>query len=264
LTKGEAVRLVNAWIGVSGGYLGSFGYASHDEFWLMHCDVDVSTNDFDGSTRECFIDTLLSVPPDSQANALRAILDEYPPEDRPAEPENPRFRTPAFHQEIQRWISRLEGDHGVVAVELPGSPEMVQAALDDAELLLRSPGGPQRAVDRVHTALHGYLRAMCVEAQVDVADRPSLTACFKRLRQDHPALADLALNGRETSRLGTAMAGIVDALEPIRNNRSAAHPNPELLGPAEAVLAINAASSLLAYLEVKRKTMTLNGEEEPF
>ena len=40
------------------------------------------------------------------------------------------------------------------------------------------------------------------------------------------------------------MAQIVDALNPVRNEKTLAHPNP-LLGEAEAMLAINAIRTLL-------------------
>lgn len=60
LTRKEISRLVYNWIGVEGGYLGSFSYASHDRFWLEVCDQAVSTGAFPGTTRECFEATLLA------------------------------------------------------------------------------------------------------------------------------------------------------------------------------------------------------------
>nr|MBA3430167.1 hypothetical protein [Actinomycetota bacterium] len=54
LSRKEVGRLVYNWIGVDGGYLGSFSYSRHDRFWLETCDVGVSTAGFAGTTRECF------------------------------------------------------------------------------------------------------------------------------------------------------------------------------------------------------------------
>ncbi|MGF1617098.1 MAG: abortive infection family protein [Acidimicrobiia bacterium] len=46
-------------------------------------------------------------------------------------------------------------------------------------------------------------------------------------------------------------AAVIDALGPIRNKWSMAHPNEDLLEPGEATLVINVARSLLRYLADK-------------
>jgi hypothetical protein len=43
----------------------------------------------------------------------------------------------------------------------------------------------------------------------------------------------------------------MDALNPIRNNASIAHPNQDLLEKEEALLVINVARTLLHYLDSK-------------
>jgi len=50
-----------------------------------------------------------------------------------------------------------------------------------------------------------------------------------------------------------SMASILDALNPVRNNASVAHPNEELVGDSEAVLVINTVRTMLSYLESKRR-----------
>jgi hypothetical protein len=47
------------------------------------------------------------------------------------------------------------------------------------------------------------------------------------------------------------MSTIVDALQPMRNRASLAHANEQLLCREDAVLAINAARSLIHYLDAK-------------
>jgi hypothetical protein len=49
------------------------------------------------------------------------------------------------------------------------------------------------------------------------------------------------------------MATIVDALNPLRNKASLAHPTEELLADAEAMLVINAVRTLVHYLEKKMR-----------
>jgi hypothetical protein len=52
------------------------------------------------------------------------------------------------------------------------------------------------------------------------------------------------------------MATILDALNPVRNNASMAHPTSALIGEAEAVLVINTVRTLLTYLEAKQRQAT--------
>lgn len=49
------------------------------------------------------------------------------------------------------------------------------------------------------------------------------------------------------------MANIMDALNPLRNKGSIAHPNMSLMGNDEGVLVINRVRTLRGYLEAKRR-----------
>lgn len=250
LTYSEIGTIVYDWIGVDGGYLGDFTYAKHDRFWrqLAGLHVDTASN---SPTRQCFEDTLASVDPGTQAAALREILVLYPPLDEP-DPENPRFRSAATHTKILGWISRLETGTATVGVALASPSGLVQRALNDADALLAS-SGPQSAVDRVHTALHGYLHSLCEEENIVVGgDRPTLNQLFKALRDNHSALANLGSREDDIRKMLGSMATILDVLNPIRNNASVAHPNEDLVGPAEAVLVINLVRTMLGYLEQRR------------
>jgi hypothetical protein len=48
-----------------------------------------------------------------------------------------------------------------------------------------------------------------------------------------------------------SMSAILDALNPVRNRASVAHPNPSLLEQSEAMLVVNAARTILHYLDAK-------------
>lgn len=251
LTRKEVGRLVHNWIGVDGGYLGNFSYARHDQFWMEVCDVQVDTAAFPGPTRACFEATLFEASAKDQSAVLRTILEDYPPLAKP-DPEHPKFRSPALHREIKGWISRLETGQVAVEVEIELVSDVVRRALDDAAILLRT-SGPQSAVDRVHTVMHGYLHTLCDEAKISVGDRPTMNQLFKALRVAHPALADVGIRAEDVNRVLGSMATILDALNPVRNNASVAHPNQQLLGEAEATLVINTVRTLLNYLEDKRR-----------
>lgn len=251
LTRKEIGRLVYNWIGVDGGYLGSFSYAKHDRFWLEVCDLSVGTAAYAGTTRECFEDTLFQLAPRDQAAVLRAILEDYPPLEAP-DPDQPKFRTEKLHREILSWISRLETGTTSVEVALLSASETVRRALDDADNLMRT-SGPQSAVDRVHTAMHGYLLSLCDDAGIAHGARPTMNQLFKALRAEHPSLRILGARGGDVAKMLGSMASILDALNPVRNNASMAHPNTALVGEAEAILVINTVRTLLTYFEAKQR-----------
>lgn len=50
------------------------------------------------------------------------------------------------------------------------------------------------------------------------------------------------------------MSAILDALNPVRNRASVAHPNATLLAQAEAMLVVNATRTILHYLDAKLST----------
>jgi hypothetical protein len=106
-------------------------------------------------------------------------------------------------------------------------------------------------VDRIHTALHGYLEATCDTAGLVHPNRASLTQLFKLLRTGHPKLANLGPRDKEVERVLFACAAIFDAMNTLRNQASVAHPNRNLLDEPEARLIINTGRTLLNYLNAK-------------
>ena len=254
LSRNEADRLVRNWIGVDAGYLGypdssRFSYPSHDDFWMNTCGVDADTKGFAGTTRECFIDTLARVSPDQQVAVLEAILERFPVID-PADPVLPSLRRPNFKMVIEGWVTRIRGTKGLGHTALLSAADEVRAALADADKL-----GPSRSVDRIHTAMHGYLHQLCVDATitVDSAD-PTMAKLLKVLRQNHPALVDGSDGAGQLAKVLQGMAQILDVLNPIRNHHSPAHPRAELLDEAEAELVCDTVRVLLRYLERRLHT----------
>jgi hypothetical protein len=127
---------------------------------------------------------------------------------------------------------------------------VVARALADAEALLRTSGATS-GVARVHTALHGYLISVCDDFEISYPERPTMPQLLRRLRQEHPAFYDLGPRANDIERVLNSSATILDALNPLRNQASVAHPNPRLLDTDEAWLVINVARSLLAYFGAK-------------
>lgn len=127
---------------------------------------------------------------------------------------------------------------------------IVEKALYDAQRLLES-SGPASAVDRAHTALHGYLLEVCSRAAIEPSRESGVTGALKALRQEHPAFQVTGPGGDEARRVVQALATIVDATNTLRNRASLAHANLRLLDEAEAILMVNCVRTLLHYLDAK-------------
>jgi hypothetical protein len=139
-----------------------------------------------------------------------------------------------------------------VAVPTPTptrTSDALERALAEVERALAD-GRPAVAVDRVHTALHAYLRGVAESAGLVPAADTGIVELFRMLRTAHPGLQAAGPRAAEITRILQAIATIVDALNPLRNRASLAHPPEEALLPdAEAMLVINAVRTLLHYLE---------------
>ena len=109
-------------------------------------------------------------------------------------------------------------------------------------------GRAPAAVDRLHTALHGYLRGLAASANVIHKEREEVTGLFSRLRESHPGLAELR-GDSESTKILRSFATIIDSLNKQRNSSSLAHPTATLLDDPEAVLYVNSCQTFLSYLD---------------
>jgi Abortive infection C-terminus len=245
MTRQEIAKLINRYIGVSGGYLGDFTYRTHYDFYTEYCDLHYETSRMPGTTRARFEAILIGESPANQARIIRGVLAKYPPIGDVQE-----GRTQALHDEFQAIAARLDGACPVGSVTPRITSAVVERAINDAERLLNTEGATS-AVDRLHTALHGYLRAVCEDASIAYTDGMMMSGLFSLIRSQHPAFNALGPRSQEITQILRSMSGIMDALNPIRNQASVAHPNRELLGTAEASLVINTSRTILHYLNMK-------------
>jgi hypothetical protein len=130
------------------------------------------------------------------------------------------------------------------------SSEVVLRAITDAQHLIYSSGAVS-AVDRVHTALHGYFKKICDLESIPYSKDPSLTELFKQIRLQHPIFVANFNSSDEIKRLFGALGTIIDSLNTIRNRASVAHPNENLLDESEALLVINCVRTVMHYLDCK-------------
>lgn len=175
------------------------------------------------------------------------------------------YNTANAASEISQTLSETCSHYArfiVVGLETNSAPEpvttptmqvtsqTVERALLDAELLIRARDAIS-GVDRVHTAFHGYLRAVVVKMGIEPDRDANTTQLFKVIRENYPAFSGSLAKDEEVTKILRATAAILDALNPIRNRASIAHPNENLIDEPEAMLVINTTRTLLHYLNAK-------------
>jgi hypothetical protein len=158
--------------------------------------------------------------------------------------------------ELNKYIRFIVVELSIDEPELVPQPipeltnDTIKIALQDSQNLLYT-SGASSAVDRIHTALHGYLKALCVESSIVISEQPSITELFKAMRTNHPIFDSINTGAEETKKIFGALATIVDSLNTLRNNSSIAHPNEIILSEEEAILAINSARTIFNYINSK-------------
>lgn len=248
LTKPEIYAVTNGYIGVESGYLGDFSYRTHAEFYPYYCDLDIQPDAYEGTTRQKFLQILESSNAPTQVKILRGVLKRFPLENFP---EGQREIKKRIEGQIQEMIHRLEGI-AVPQDKLVFTNDTVERAIKDAELLIQK-NGATSGVDRIHTALHGYVREVCKQSRIQTDEDESLTSIFKKLKSAHPALQNNGPRQSDIDHIINSFANTLDKLNPIRNKASLSHPNNSLLEEDEAMFVVNAAQTVLNYLNRKFK-----------
>lgn len=243
LNNKDIYTVVNRYIGVHGGYLGDFSYRTHSEFYLEFCDLDINPYEYEGTTRERFIQILGGSSSGVQAKILEGILEKYPVG-------SDEIRTQERYDQIKAMIAKCRGAAAVGSPKLVITSEVVSRAISDAETLIATSGATS-GVDRVHTALHGYIKAACEKAGIQYGKDASINQLFMLLKQGHPAFQQLGIHQGSIVQALRSLGAILDAFNPVRNRGSVAHPNEDLLGQDEAMLFINSARTILQYLDSK-------------
>jgi hypothetical protein len=243
MSRLDVNRLMERYIGSSGGYLGDFG--SHPELlrFYVDCGLDIIPTDYHGTNKDRFRAILETADPRDQAKIVRGVLKRYPVA-------SSEHRTQALRDEFARLAQRLDAGAGVANPAPAYTSEFVRRTLSEVEHAVtskRETGG----VDRVHSALHGFLRHVCDEADVEYAEDDKIIDLFKKLLDQHESLRQLGPRPQDTAIITKAFCGVMSVIDPLRNRTSFAHPTPALLEPPEAMLVINAARTILHYVDAK-------------
>lgn len=126
--------------------------------------------------------------------------------------------------------------------------DFIAKAITDAEQFMNE-GNYSSALDRIHTAFHGYLRKKLDDLHVEYKESDTLHQLYSKL---HSQIADdmsedIASLIRTTIR---SASGVVSSLNDLRNRHSISHPNPDLISDREAKLCISIVKSLSDYIEL--------------
>jgi hypothetical protein len=247
LTRPEIFMITNSYIGVNSGYLGDFSYRTHEEFYPYFCAINISTSAYEGTTRQKFLTILENSDAPTQAKILKGVIKKYPVD---FFPEEVRPVKQKMANEIGELIRRLENGQAVASEQLTITNETVERAIQDTKILIEK-NGATSGVDRIHTALHGYLKEVCKQAGIVLTDDENLTQVFKKLKASHPKLQLGGHRQNDIDQIISSFSNTLDKLNPIRNKASLSHPNEELLKEDEAMFVVNSAQTVLNYLNRK-------------
>lgn len=250
MTTNEQRKLVHLYLGVTGGYLASFDNISLLERFYIGAGLDVNPRELQGTNKEKFEQTLGAASPLDQAVIIRASLERHPPDEKAW-----GTRSAKLHDELISVAERLEGLPPVASKKPVITSAVVNRAIDDAEELITTTGATS-AVDRLHTVLHGYLQAVCTAAGISYSEKSMMSGLFALIRQQHPAFVGPTTRKAELDAIARHISGIMDILNPIRNQASLAHPNNDLLDAPEAFFVVNIIRTILHYLDSKLSTVT--------
>ncbi|MGR5154859.1 abortive infection family protein [Photobacterium swingsii] len=123
----------------------------------------------------------------------------------------------------------------------------VMRALGDAKALIGTVDSSS-AIDRAHTALHGYLVKLCADESISLPADATVSKAFKELRKSHSALLATGNRAGEITRVLNSFAASIDAFSTLRNQASLAHVN-ELLNVPEATATVNAMYTIFRYVQ---------------
>lgn len=147
--------------------------------------------------------------------------------------------------------NRLVFENGVVPMGPMTINEFVKACLDQIDTLLKE-HDYSSVIDRAHTSLHGFLKKLCEEGQIDNyidQSNPNIRDYWGILRRHHPKFkGDEKDKTAPINQLMNMIAKMLDNLNDRRNQQSYAHPNEVILKNEEAKFILNLSRSVMQYI----------------
>uniref|UniRef100_UPI000374FE3E abortive infection family protein n=1 Tax=Alkalibacillus haloalkaliphilus TaxID=94136 RepID=UPI000374FE3E len=236
---------------------GNFSYRTHADFYPSYCGLDINPNKYDGTTREKFRKILLEANSNDQSKILSGTLEKFPLhyfEDLMEEgiiTASEYKNKENLHEKISKCITELRGEV-IEQGELKHNIAFVREALNQAETLIKN-HSYSSAVDRAHTAIHGYLKELCVQQGI-IFERTdvNIQEMWSKLKTDHPSFnIDVKKHHKPVNQTVNVVSKFLNSMNDIRNKHGYSHPNEDIIEEKEAMFIINLSRVLLHYLDSK-------------
>jgi len=151
-------------------------------------------------------------------------------------------------QDLYNFIeAAVKGIEVVASPDVSHTNQTVYKALEDAEVLLNTQGATS-AYDRMHTALHGFLKQVCTNKGIVFDDDDAITALLPKINTYIKQQPDIGRNDKVFAMLRSANS-MLDTINYLRNHHSMSHPNEHLLIESDAKFSINLARSIMSYID---------------
>ncbi|MDF8367957.1 abortive infection family protein [Weissella paramesenteroides] len=125
--------------------------------------------------------------------------------------------------------------------------DSVVKAISDAEESMIS-GQYENAIDRVHTAIHGYFRNILAQNGIQFQQDEKINKLYNQIQtliENEIEPAEVASLVKTTVR---SASGIINTLNDSRNRHSLSHPSDSIIGKNEAKLVISMANAIVEYI----------------
>ncbi|MBM6550310.1 abortive infection family protein [Marinomonas ostreistagni] len=156
-----------------------------------------------------------------------------------------------YNTEYNTIMSKISTISGKVVLSQPTkiTSETIYQALDDAQLLINN-NKPENAYDRMHTALHGFLKKTCENEKIQFSSSDGMTALLPKISNHLKTFQSFETDRNEKIvTMLRALNNVLDSINYLRNHNSLSHPNEKLLNKSDALFAINIARSITSYID---------------
>ncbi|HGE8320561.1 abortive infection family protein [Serratia marcescens] len=157
-----------------------------------------------------------------------------------------RRKDPELHRIIDEYIS------GAVLKTVTDSPvhnvnENIYNVLKEADTLIQE-HGPENAYDRMHTALHATLEAICKNHHIPYTANSHIQGLLTQINT-HLKHGQTSDRNEKVFEMLKSCIAILDKVNYLRNHYSNAHPTEVLLNKTDAKFAINLVRSIMSYVD---------------
>lgn len=126
--------------------------------------------------------------------------------------------------------------------------EAIDTAIKDANTLIKE-GSFVSAIDRIHTAFHGYLESLLNKHGVEYNKSDTVQTLYSKLHSYYEDSIEPKEIATIVKTLLRGASGIVNSINDIRNTYSVSHPNEDLVHDREAKLMAKLVLDVVQYIE---------------